>query len=425
LRIFAQPSSSIPAGFLCGYNEIVEVVMRRAACLMPLLLAATAAIAQPREAAQGGQNVVVTGTRIQDFRDRLAACLARHCPVNEDVDATLALAETLFVAGDYRGARTAIRGSIGRNRRHAAAFPEPVSDLYRANSRVARHVGMDTEAQASAREVLYALQAGIPTEDYRHFTARLEIVQSEVAFGQYDAARRDLSRLAQLARAAGRNDVVAVTELRGLWIDYLQSPRGPVPSRLVELSRLTDPARRLSSVGAKILLIRIYSERDDTARANALIAELGRMGGRRQLLYNPPFELGVQAITPPGSSEGNALLQNVNSRIPLSYENKWIEVGYWVQPDGRVSDLEIVRRGRGSLGWETPLLDSIRGRRFSAGGDSTYRLERYTYTAGYETATGSHLSQRSPMARLEYFDLSGDQPERAQPLPPTGTNPAQ
>ena len=399
--------------------------MRRAACLIPLLLGAPAAFAQPRETPQSGQNVVVTGTRIQDFRDRLAACLARHCPVNEDVDATLALAEVLFVVGDYHGSRTAIRGSIGRNRRHRAAFPEPVSDLYRANSRVARHIGMDAEAQASTREVLYALQTGIPTEDYRHFTARLEIVQSEVAFGQYQKAREDLARLARLATAAGRNDVVAVTELRTLWIDYLQSPRGPVPARLLELSRLTDPSRRLSSVGAKVLLVRIYSERDDTARANALIAELGRMGGRRQLLYNPPFELSVQGVVPPASSEGNALLQNVTSRISLNFENKWIEVGYWIQPDGRVSDLEIVRHGRGSLGWETPLLESIRGRRFSTGTDSTYRLERYTFTAGSEAATGSHITQRSPNARLEYFDLTGDQPDRARPLPPPGANPAQ
>lgn len=399
--------------------------MRKAACLIPLLLIPAAAAAQTPSTPQSGQNVVVTGNRIQDFRDRLAACLARHCPVNEDVDATLALAEVLFVAGEYRDARTAIRGSIGRNRRHAAAFPEPVSDLYRANSRVARNIGMDTEAQASTREVLYALQAGIPHEDYRHFTARLEIAQSLVAFGQYEGARRELNRLAQLAGAAGRSDVVAVTELRKLWIDYLQAPRGPVPSRLIEMAGWTDPARRLSTVGAKVLLVRIYSERGDTARANALISELGRMGGRRQLLFNPPFELAQREIGIPASSDGSAMLQNVNSRISLSFENKWIEVGYWVQPDGRVNDLEIVRRGRGSLGWERPLLESIRGRRFSTSTESTYRLERYTFTAGYETRSGSHINQRSPMARLEFFDLSGDQPERAQPMPPAGASPAQ
>ena len=398
--------------------------MRRI-CLIPLLLIAPMASAQPQDAAQGGQNVVVTGTRIQDFRDRLAACLARHCPVNEDVDATLALAEVLFIAGDYRGAHSTIRSSIGRNRQHRSAFPEPVSDLYRANSRVARNIGMDSEAQASTREILYALQAGIPTEDYRHFTARLEIAQSEVAFGQYDAARRDLSRLAQLARAAGRNDVVAVTELRTLWIDYLESRSHAVPPRLLEMARWTDPARRLSSVGAKVLLVRIYSEREETDRANAIIAELGRMGGSRQLLFNPPFELALHEIGLPASTDGSAMLQNVNSRTSISFENKWIEVGYWIQPDGRVSDLEIVRRGRGSGGWEAPLLESIRGRRFSTAGDSTYRLERYTLTAGYENRSGSHITQRSPLARLEYFDLTGVEPDRAQPMPPSGPNPAQ
>lgn len=398
--------------------------MRRALCLIPLALIATTAMAQQRPAAREGQNVVVTGTRIQDFRDRLAACLARNCPVNEDVDATLALAEVLFIAGEYRDARTAIRSSIGRNRRHASGFPEPVSDLYRANSRVARHIGLDTEAQASTREILYALQAGIPTEDYRHFTARLEIAQSLVAFGRYEAARNELSRLATLARNAGRDDVVAVTELRTLWIDYMQSPSHSVPRRLLEMASWTDRARRIYSIGARVLLVRIYSEREENAQADAVIAQLGRMGGRRQLLFNPPFELAVREIGLASPTDG-AVVQNVNSRMSLNFEDKWIEVGYWVQPNGRVSDLEIVRRSRGAGGWETPLMASIRGRRFSTGDDSTYRLERYTFTAGYEARSGTRIAQRSPLARLEYFDLSGDQPDRPQPLPPTGATPTQ
>ena len=82
-----------------------------------------------------GQNITVTGVRIQDYRDRLAACLARNCPVNEDVDATLALAEALFLNGEYREARERRRASLGRNRdARPRSFPEPVSDLYRVDA---------------------------------------------------------------------------------------------------------------------------------------------------------------------------------------------------------------------------------------------------------------------------------------------------
>jgi hypothetical protein len=398
--------------------------MHRTCCfILSALIAIPAAAQPPREPASGGQDVVVTGTRIQDYRDRLAACLARHCPVNEDVDATLALAEVLFMAGDYRDARTAIRGSIGRNRGAANHFPEPVSDLFRANARVSRHIGMDAEAQRTTREILYALQAGLPTEDYRHFTARLEISQSLIAFGQYRAARNELSRLITLARAAGRTDVVQVAELRSLWADYLDTPARTVPSRLIEMAGWTDPARRISAVGARILLIRIYTEHGDTARADAMTAELGRMGSRRQLLFNPPYEMAVHEVGVGSGASGMASYTNVNFRMSDNFEDKWIEVGFWIKPDGRVDDLEIVRRSRGSGGWETPLIESMRGRRYSTGTESTYRLERYTYTAGYENRTGSHLTQRSPAARVEYFDLSGDRPTEAQPLPPSGRQP--
>lgn len=59
---------------------------------LPLLaLSVTALLASPALAQQPAaqdQSITVTGNRLQAYRDRLAACLARHCPVNEDVDAT-------------------------------------------------------------------------------------------------------------------------------------------------------------------------------------------------------------------------------------------------------------------------------------------------------------------------------------------------
>lgn len=374
-----------------------------------------AAMAQPREAPPQGQDVVVTGTRLQDYRDRLAACLARNCPPDEDIDATTALAEALFVAGEYRDARSALRASIGRNRDEAARYPEPVSDLYRANARVARHLGLDQDAQTSTREILRALRAGLPQEDHRHFTARLEIVQSLIAFGHYDQARRALAELAERARAAGRDDVVASAELRGLWLSYLQAPGGSAQRQLTALSRSTDPRR---SIGAKILLVRIYGERGQRARADALIAELGRSSQRRQLLFNPPFQLGTEDLAPTTDEvvrQGRTMDSSIG-RNPGNMEDKWIDVAFWIQPDGSVTGLEVVR-GDGARSWANPLLESIRRRRYSqaAGTEATYRVERYTYTSGFESRAGSHIMQRSPRARVEYFDLGGGAPSEPPP----------
>src|SRR5688572_9915610 len=130
------PQDRIAGGFKEG------VVMR----VLILALSATAIFAAPASAQRsepGNQSVTVTGERTQTYRDRLAACLARRCPVNEDVDATMALAEVLFLDGHYEDARSYVLRSLDRNRRQAARYPEPVADLYRVNGRLARHLGHD------------------------------------------------------------------------------------------------------------------------------------------------------------------------------------------------------------------------------------------------------------------------------------------
>jgi hypothetical protein len=388
--------------------------------------AAAAAVQTPPPPQGQGQDIVVTGVRIQDYRDRLAACLARNCPPNEDIDATTALAEALFVEGGYHEARTALRASLGRNRDEARNYPEPVSDLYRANARVARTLGLDRDAVHSTREILRTLQAGLPVEDHRHFTARLEIVQSLVAFGDYDEARRQLRDLAGRARTAGRDDIAAIAELRSIWVGHVQAPHGNAAVRaLVAMSRSPDQRR---ATGARMLLVRIYSERGETRLADAVIAELGRGGQRRQLLFSPSYELGQRenvgrtvdraALVIEASVSGRTSLVTANlaDRMVGNFDDKWIDVGFRISPDGRVEDLEVVRRSADPH-WADPLLVSIRGRRYAAGDAATYRLERYTYTSGFQhNDTGTHISGRSSRARVEYFDLSeGAAPPRAAP----------
>lgn len=360
--------------------------------------------------------IVVTGIRIQDYRDRLAACLARNCPPNEDIDATLALAEAQLLEGDYRGGRQTVRDSLHRNRRHVRAFPEPVSDLYRADSRLARHTGNDQQALRSTYGILESLQAGIAREDYRHFTARLELADMLMMMGRLPEAKRELRELAEIARTNGRPDVATMAALRGHWYDYLADPRGPTRARLTAMMQSNDPAHRMEAIGARILLSRIYRANGDTARADALLAELGRgPSSRRRLIHAPTYQL-TQGLHSDSENDLEDAFGRTDLRrqIPPNYEGKWIDVGFWVQPDGRVEGLEILRSG-GDTSWADPLVDSIRGRLYSTAEEPTYRLERYTFTAERETLTGSHIRRNGARARVEYIDLT-----TADPPPPPG-----
>ncbi len=405
-----------------------ETVMRRIRVLvlsaLPVAFAAPAAAQQP---GPESQSITVTGERIQTYRDRLAACLARHCPVNEDVDATMALTEVLFLDGQYDEARSTVLASLDRNRRQAARYPEPVADLYRVNGRLSRHLGFDDQAARSTDNILRSLQAGLPREDYRHFTARLEIADLQMAMGNANRARRELAELIRIARANGREDVAVMAELRTIWFDYIVSREGDSQRRLEAMAAITDPAQRLRQVGATVLLARMHRAHGDAARADTLLAGLAqRSTQRRRLISSPSYQLaqnevpnGMDMVASAGTRMGQESVIGLGStihRIPQNFRDKWIDVGFWVMPDGRVTGLEILRHGTGVTSWSEPLLESIRGRVYSRGPEPTYRLERYTYTAGYMQATGTRMMQQSPRARVEYLDLtSGD--ERPGPSP--------
>jgi hypothetical protein len=391
-----------------------------------VLLAALLITGSPALAQQGDDQpvIVVTGIRIQDYRARLAACLARNCPTNEDADATLALAEALFLEGEYADARSAVRASLGRNRGQVRAFPEPVSDLYRAQTRLARHIGLDREARTAAHNILNALQEGIPREDHRHFTARFEIAEMQIMRADFPGARRELAQLVRAARAAGREDVATIAELRDLQYELVAYPASDARARLLEWSRRTAPDQRMRATGARLLLARLYREEGDSRRADGLLAEIGRgtpAGARRRLLHAPTYQLAQQEIKFPEDQDINDpstyAMARVLNRTTENYEGKWIDVGFWVLPDGHVSGLEIVRRGA-APDWAAPLLASIRGRLYSAAGDSTYRLERYTFTADFDQITGTRIRARSPRGRIEYLDLTVDTPPPVPPSPP-------
>jgi hypothetical protein len=296
-------------------------------------------------------------------------------------------------------------------------------------------------ALQSTHRILNALAEGLPQEDHRHFTARLEIAEAQLAQGRLLGARRTLAELERHARAAGREDVAIMAELRRLWYDYIAYPYGDTRPQLVRMARLTEPAQRVRAAGAKVLLARIYQLEGDEAAASALLTQLGQGNStRRRVLYAPPyqltrqeapqmFEVGASTMvasdgvsTSPGFGHnlrflgvspslntGDALL-----RLPENMRRMWIDIGFWVMPDGSVAGLELLRHGA-DPDWAEPLLESVRGRRYSTAAEPSYRVERYTYTSRLEATTGSRGTVHSPRARAEYFDLT----DPGQPTPPT------
>jgi hypothetical protein len=96
-------------------------------------------------------------------------------------------------------------------------------------------------------------------------------------------------------------------------------------------------------------------------------------------------------------------------------EECWIDVGFWVTPEGKVRDAQILRN-QGPTAWSKPLLRSIAGRIYSPVEDPSgvYRVERYTYTSRWINTTESRIHRRSPNGRIEYLDLTRDSSAEAR-----------
>jgi hypothetical protein len=133
----------------------------------------------------------------------------------------------------------------------------------------------------------------------------------------------------------------------------------------------------------------------------------------RTLLYSPRIRL-TKAEAYSSDWHQESFLPGMNLD---NFEDAWIDVAYWIRPDGSVEGAEVVRKGAND-DWADPVLDAIRGRRYSPSQDVTpsYRLERYTYTSMRGLRTGSRLTMHVGIPRVEYLDLTArDEPGREVP----------
>lgn len=375
--------------------------------LLPLLLLGVAAPVASAEPSGDGQTIVVTAVSLRDTEARLRDCLARKCPPKEDIDATLAHAENLFVAGDYAEARRVTRRSLGRNDKFAKTLPIDVSDLYRAYSRINAHMGDGEPYRRATYAIRRTLKDGLPADDPRILGASFEVAGMYASLHELDRARHVYEDIADKAAKIGRPDLAATARVRIAWLYELGGDRTLARPALLEIADDTAPETRLARLTALILLARLDRQEGKTSSSDTLIASLkDKVGPRPVMLYSPRIDMD-RGIDPQVGGSVTRLLTGDD------YRNSWVDVGFWVTPDGRVSDAEVLRSGS-KADWAKPLLRSIAGRIYSPPADpaGTYRVERYTQTALWMQVTGTRLEQRSPETRIEFLDLTAE-PEKA------------
>ncbi|MEN2785882.1 hypothetical protein ACFOKI_10250 [Sphingomonas qilianensis] len=341
----------------------------------------------------------------------LRACLARSCPPKDDIDASLAHAENAFVAGDYTTARTTLLASIRRNRKYAATLPVDVSDLMRAQSRVAVHLGEKNSYLSSTRDVVDALKAGLPDSDARILDARIAVGDSQAKIGNINTAVGIYRSVIKQAQKYDLAQTAAYAQLRiaNLYSSLAKQDvlyREAADRELAALSTRTDPKLARFSGAAKVLQARTAARRGDMSQVDRLVDGLRAAAEITPiLLYAPPLV--------PDRLPGNSPLVSVTNRIlTTNVDKQWVDIGFWIGTDGKVSDVEVLRESPALSGkWVEPVKTALIGRRYTpftpkTGTSGMQRVERYTLTAFWSIKLGSRMRSRDPETRIEMLDLT-------------------
>ena len=306
--------------------------------------------------------------------------------------------------------------SIGRNRRFAKQYPVPVSDLLRANSRVAAHLGEQTAYRSGAIEVVIALKAGLAPSDPRVLSAQLELGDSYAKTGDTNDAIDLYQDVAKHAHAAHQSssEGFALLRIAHLYAAFSKGKSSPYYTDAVNaanrLIARTEPELAPFVRAAKLLKANMAVQHGDTGAVDRLVAEYrdaAKGTAVPVLLYAPKIE--QRQLSGREGASGTTL----NQLAVDDFDNQWVDVSFLIGADGKVSETEVLRKSATLSGdWVKPILTAIAGRRYAPlapDNQGFFRVERYSFTAAWTTQTGSRMRVRSPVPKIEMVDLSGDQ----------------
>jgi hypothetical protein len=392
--------------------------MSRAYTFFAFLLAASPAALAAQDMPTR-PDIVITGERLPDLQNALKACIERKCPPDQDITATLKVAEHQFVDGKYEDARSTLLKSIGRNKRFAHDYPQPVADLFRANYRIAAHLGDGEAFRVGTFDMVSALKAGLPDTDPRVLGGEIEVGDMYARFNRIDEAVGKYSSVERRAIKLGLYNIQGMARLRivalysQLAIALPFQYKGDAHKTADELVNSSDPHMKPFGQAARVLMARLDAKTGDTSAVDELIADYRATGNGTTpvLLYAPPLKSADDNDRGANSGETLTKLSRTN------YDGEWVDIGFWVTPDGRVSDAGVLRSGKSmdEPYWVKPILTGISARRYAPlkmdpSQPGVMRVERYTLTARLTTNTGSRLLVREVRPQIEMLDLSADPP---------------
>lgn len=362
------------------------------------------------------KTIVVVGQTLDQSLKNLNDCLKRNCPPDQDINASLAHAENLFVEGEYKDARKTIDASLKRNKKHATEYPLPVSDLYRSKGRVLEHLGLLGKSDFAVLKVRDTLKKHLPDELDRVLYAELAIADIFLKDGNSAKALKKIRSVHDKASENGLDNITNFAKLRELNIELSLSER---KTRSSALKVKEDILKYINSLEggdnrftfpAGILLARADRNLGIEDTTNDLIKAYVTTYGRKRPLLVSSDPINLEPSEEPITV---GFLNSAKTSLTTEkFDDRWADIGFYVNENGRVEDIEILRI-KGAPNWIEAVAQSIASRVYAPKFDleqnmpsGQYVVERYSYTSEFEKAPGSNLVVRSGNPIVRRLDLT-------------------
>ncbi|PTS77731.1 hypothetical protein DBR17_13295 [Sphingomonas sp. HMWF008] len=364
----------------------------------------------------------------------VARCAAQGCTPEKDAAAALALSHAQFLMGEYEAARRTLWAALDRNKASARQHPLPYAALLRARVKIDSHLGEYEDARSGSIRQMILLRDTLLAKDHNAIAARVQLADVNAHIGQSRLAESQYRESLNLALAAGDVPVEIATRFRlaKFWTPKGNGPvstsdRRKVAEILEPIITAVDDERRKYSVPARMIIARLAERSGNADAINAVLRDAppGSMTAPQLLSFTPVEFKGRSAtcqdeLEGKSSANGYRTVDKVNTAChdprnlvsPIDVDKQWINVGFWITPEGTVRDIEILQRGSAYVGdWSKKVERAIGSRRYApwrpqSGGPGLYRIERYSMTAPYFVPTGSTLRQHSTQTTLEIADIT-------------------
>ncbi len=357
------------------------------------------------------QDIVVSGKRLADAYE---ACVEQTCSTLRDAQVSIAYAEQQFRQGAYQRARKMLAAAVARNKQNAATDPKPVAALYEAYATVSLHDGeMDVFKRAVAGQVR-TLRENLPANDPAVMAAAFATGDMWVSLGNGRAAESSYRAVERQAMADGNATLAILATLRRVGLAKARNDPAGAARLLAEANARPAAADPVLRSVLQVVRLRIAAQQADDGQVDRLVREISHDTATRPvLIWGPPYEPTAQAAARDAAAKFD-LLNPVPPRSSDLNPIQWVDIGFWIKPDGRTDDAEILRGSR-STGWAGYLIKQVSGRRYTGtpaleGGHGVYRIERFSLRGTYQTPIDSNIRRRSGPSELQVLDLT--QPDK-------------